>query len=496
MLPICIRHINEFRASGLTDKTLQAHKIWSIDQSDAEKILGFGPKSGGWGIEYPGTNGTGPAFIRIKPDVPFTDENGRPAKYLTAKGAGNRLFISAIYTEQELRFSKTPIIITEGEKKALKGAQDLPGFVVVGLAGVWCFKEKGKALISDFKKICWKDRDVYIVYDSDLVSKPEVKGAEHELAVQLDKLEVGAVYLGRLPAKSNGEKNGLDDYLVSHSAETFVEQILDRALIWSPRCNIQVENCPSFVDRRIESQEDIIGGGILPAQSLCVISAYSKIGKSIFAMNQALCIACGKDFLNQFEVAKPRRILYVNEEISEKGMQTRLKIMIEAARSEGFKHFSNFDLVNRSGIRIDTNEGLVLAKRLIRFRRPDVVYWDCLYRLHSKNENWAENMQMVMDRFDYLTRTFKIAQAIIHHHGQPQKDSARDNFQLMRGSSVIGAAGDSYLTLTRHSKKELSNYQRLSFDLRNAASPEDLKVYRNPDTSGTKSAVMPNPNGS
>jgi len=31
------------------------------------------------------------------------------------------------------------------------------------------------------------------------------------------------------------EKNGLDDYLVAHSAETFVEQILDHALIWGPR---------------------------------------------------------------------------------------------------------------------------------------------------------------------------------------------------------------------------------------------------------------------
>jgi hypothetical protein len=87
-----------------------------------------------------------------------------------------------------------------------------------------------------------------------------------------------------------------------------------------------------------------------------------------------------------------------------------------------------------------------------------------------------------MDRFDYLTRTFKIAQVIIHHHGQPQKESGRDNFQLMRGSSVIGAAGDTYLTLTRYSKKEISNYQRLSFDLRNGASPDDMKVFRNPET--------------
>jgi len=162
MLQISIRHIDEFRASGLTDETLQAHKVWSIDQSECEKLLGFRLKSGGWAIEYPGTNGTGPGFVRIKPDVPFIDENGRAAKYLTAKGAGNRLFIPAFYTEKELRFSKSPIIITEGEKKSLKGAQELKGFVVLGLAGVWCFREKEKGLLNDFKRISWGDRDVYV----------------------------------------------------------------------------------------------------------------------------------------------------------------------------------------------------------------------------------------------------------------------------------------------------------------------------------------------
>ena len=61
----------------------------------------------------------------------------------------------------------------------------------------------------------------------------------------------------------------------------------------------------------------------------------------------------------------------------------------------------------------------------------------------------------------------------------------------MRGSSVIGADGDTYLTLTRYSKGEISNYQKLAFDLRNGASPDDMKVFRNPETLFYEICVTP-----
>jgi hypothetical protein len=475
------RHIQELRGSGLTDETIRAAGPYSGTKEKVEAVLGFSVFSGGLCYPYPGTNGSGPAFTRVKPDVPFKDAGGKIAKYLTAKNAGNRLYIPPFYSERHFKDSRIPVISTEGEKKALKGAQDLEGFIVLGLAGVWCFKSKDRPLIEDFGLFNWKDRTVYVCFDSDVVQKEEVQRAECAFAAELHK-KGADVHICRIPSSQTG-KVGLDDYLMLHSPETFVEQILDRAMLWTTKGNLEVDDIESFSVKQIPRAEEIVGGGMLPAKGILMIAAYSKKGKSILAMNMGLCIAAGKPFLNQFPIPSSRRVLLINEEITPQSMQSRSQKMVQSARSCGFKNLSNFRLVNKTGIKLDNDEGLKTAMRLIRAHKPEVVIWDCLYRLHGMNENKASEMQGLLDKFEYLTRVFGIAHVIVHHFGNPVKDSDREGFQLMRGSSVFGAYGDSYLTVASYKRnEEKSHYQRLTFTFRNAETPEDLVISRNPDT--------------
>ena len=74
--------------------------------------------------------------------------------------------------------SKTPLWITEGEIKAL--AMIRAGFETAGLGGVDSFG--GENLTPLLQKIKWKDRNVYIVYDSDVSTKDRVKYAREKLA--------------------------------------------------------------------------------------------------------------------------------------------------------------------------------------------------------------------------------------------------------------------------------------------------------------------------
>jgi len=473
-------HLADLRGSGLNDQMVRVSGVYSVSCEEAAEILGFDPRTAGLAFPYVGSSNGNSVFTRIKPDNPFTDSEGRPAKYLTAKNASNHLYIPPTYRKKDLLNRDLPVIVTEGEKKSLKGAQEFDRFVVIALSGVWCFKNKNSGLIADFKRLAWKGRDVYIAFDSDVVQKREVQEAEKALAAQLDRLG-SSVYVGRIPADEGG-KVGLDDYLIKHGPETFVEQVVERALVWTPRGNVSIERATEFVKKLIPHQEEIVGCGILPATSMLMISAYSKMGKSIMAIMLGICISSGKSFLNQFPIPKRRRVLLFQQEISEKSMQDRLKKILGYAKKEGFNPGSYLDIVNLAPIKLDYDDGIKTAMRIIRARRPDVVIWDPLYKLHSQDENKVVQMQRIIDKFDYLRSIFGITQIIVHHHGQPMKDSGRQGFQLMRGSSALGAFGDSYLTLTRYKKNKGSNYQRLSFTLRNAEAPEDLILYRNPET--------------
>lgn len=104
------------------------------------------------------------------------------------------------------------VMITEGELKAACACK--LGYPTLALGGVWNFMSSrdGIPLIEDLAALPLEDYSVYIVYDSDAVSNPDVLRAENAIAQQL--LAHGAhVWILRLPDLEKGKKTGLDDYL-------------------------------------------------------------------------------------------------------------------------------------------------------------------------------------------------------------------------------------------------------------------------------------------
>lgn len=173
-------------------------------------------------------------YARVKPDKPRNArkgaDKGKPIRYESPIGLANRCYFPAGITAS-LSDPSIPLLITEGEKKALKAT--LSGFPTVGLVGVWGWQQKRerdsegrgigeRKLIPDLDAVVWSDRSVVIAFDSDAVRKPEVRSAESAIAEML--LQRGAkVSVVRLP-ESGGQggekiKCGLDDYLVSRTAD-------------------------------------------------------------------------------------------------------------------------------------------------------------------------------------------------------------------------------------------------------------------------------------
>ena len=184
--------------------------------------------------------------------IPYFDLNGKPTKFYRARYLEDtRGGFDRVTGKKPMRYSQpantvtelympplidwaayaarveAPLIITEGELKA--ACATLAGFACVGLGGVWSFQsaKHGTALLPAFDAFNLKGRTVYIVFDSDAVTNPNVVSAELRLAQRLT--ERGAhVYIGRLPPSEELNKVGLDDYLML-SPGRFQEDVLDAA---------------------------------------------------------------------------------------------------------------------------------------------------------------------------------------------------------------------------------------------------------------------------
>jgi len=231
-------HPNHYRelsaGSGLSDETIEDAGIRSEDRyAKLAEILGWNkyPKrcAPAWVVPYRNPDGAETGYARIKPDNPRKPK-GSAVKYESPRGRDNEVYFPP-GVGRTIDNPAAPLLITEGEKKALASTQ--AGFPCIGLVGVFGWKTKrSERLLPSLDRIAWKGRPVFLLYDSDLTDKPEVKDAESRLAALLTT-KGAVVRVGRLPdgpPDENGEpaKVGLDDYLLAHKPGD-LQKLLDSA---------------------------------------------------------------------------------------------------------------------------------------------------------------------------------------------------------------------------------------------------------------------------
>ena len=259
------KHYAELLNSALDSRNIIDTKCFTVvDKKRCKKLTGYSLT--GLAIPYfdpsgqPYTTAKGSPFYRIKPDWSFTQNPDEMPKYLSPKGEGNRPYFAPTYKQwaKVLRFKKVPVHLPEGEKKAaLLGALDYAAIGLPGVNGYMDRTERGEEVEFDapFKhednedrelvadqldasrplpeldyigdEHFWKHRKVYIPFDSDIVQKWQVKNALKNLATWL-KSNGAEVYIVLIPSEINGDKNGVDDFIVRHGVEAY-EKALEAA---------------------------------------------------------------------------------------------------------------------------------------------------------------------------------------------------------------------------------------------------------------------------
>jgi hypothetical protein len=238
---ISAEHLSELRdESGIAEAVIESRGYRTITDPRELAALGFAPKQQLTpGLLIPGFSPDGSNGIyTYKPDFPRQARNSKgelidkSVKYEIPKGASVRLDVPPL-CHPMLGDPSVRLWLTEGPKKADAGASH--GLCVVCLYGVYGFKGKndfgGVTVLADFDFIAWKEREVVIVFDSDVMHKSEVRKALERLTEILQRkgAHVSAVYL----PGGRDSKVGLDDYLRDHTVEEL------EALIDAPRPEAQ-----------------------------------------------------------------------------------------------------------------------------------------------------------------------------------------------------------------------------------------------------------------
>lgn len=165
--------------------------------------------------------------LEHKPDGSIKEKQ----KYLSAPGRSNLLYFPFGTDPAALGDSRLPVIVVEGEKKALaiwnlaRWNTSNIRFLPVGISGVWNWrgiigKEPGpngdsqavKGPIPDLDRILWTKRRTVIIFDSDAKRNTHIDRARKALVSELEHRGAD-VLLVDLPDLLDMEKTGADDFL-------------------------------------------------------------------------------------------------------------------------------------------------------------------------------------------------------------------------------------------------------------------------------------------
>ena len=202
--------------SGISPEVAAARGYWTATRKAELRDLGFGEAQARVpALVIPIHNVIGElALYQLRPDVPRI-KDAKGLKYETPLKA--RMLLDVPPPARGLIGNpKFPLFVTEGIRKA--DAAVSRGLCCVALLGVWNWRgsneDGGKVALPDWESVALNDRHIYIVFDNDVMLKPEVHGALTRLKSFLES-RGGKVALVYLPAGDAAGKVGLDDYLVA-----------------------------------------------------------------------------------------------------------------------------------------------------------------------------------------------------------------------------------------------------------------------------------------
>lgn len=265
------------------------------------------------------------------------------------------------------------------------------------------------------------------------------------LNISLEKIIVPAA-----KELKGSEASAIPDYVdkfFGRSAKYFardkLREVSTEKLSTRPHGKILVSGIDELMNTLPEHCDQVLEDSFDRGDVVSII-APSKHRKSFFALQLALCISVGKDFLG-IKCIEPKKVFLVQNEIAHKHFHRRIRNMANALGLSWEDHADYFSYANTRGVSPTMSE---VAKMAVE-RECQVLVLDPLYTMMEGDENKLADVRPIIDEMKELVNKHNLCVIYVHHDA---KGVAGQRQLVDRGSGSGGLARnyDAGIFLTAH----------------------------------------------
>jgi len=249
---------------------------------------------------------------------------------------------------------------------------------------------------------------------------------------------------------------------------------------------------PDFLKQTPDEIPYLIGKGLLPKQGYLMIAGKAKEGKTKLALMFALCLAQGlpifvreDDLTGMFPTPEKIKTLYLYRE-AEGLIGITLNKQIT-----GLENLFNLKISQKTKDRVclkyppkelylDLVPGQIVFENIIKDNPVDLVIIDPLSKFVARDMNNMPPVIATANLLEQIGRQYNCSFVLIHHL---KKEPTEDPFDAITGSASWRNCYSSGLMLERRYVGRSDMFKKVSFEFRNAQTPDFITVKRDSDTS-------------
>ncbi len=285
------------------------------------------------------------------------------------------------------------------------------------------------------------------------------------------------------------EKGDVSDWLQTHSGEE-LRKAIHASPKWEESKSVRKPFFLDAVDFASEAPAlvDWLVEGAIPRGVNGIICGDPKASKSFHAVDLAMSLACGVDWLGM-RVPRRVRTALVSREDSPSLTQRRINRLLAGNARYGL-NLSSWMLVNTRrqlvDFKVTTDEHLGQLINELKQFRVELVVLDVFRSLHDSEENDNTEVQLVLQRINRIQNECECAVALVHHIN---KVSSENIFKGLRGASAIHGWmewGIGISVLNPEEEDKAKYIRKLEFESKEGTAPAIYTQIREGDSSNVR----------